>query len=83
MAYGLLAHRGLDVVLPAKEKKVKQMIELALTIALALILVPIILWAGMLIIIGIITILDRWRGWFSIAAWLALFIFVSVGVTLV
>ena len=82
MAFNVLAHRGLDVVLPAKEKKVKQMIELALTIALALILVPIILWAGLLVVVAIVKIVERWRWWFPVAAWLALYIFVSVGAVL-
>jgi hypothetical protein len=58
------------------------MIELALTIALAIILVPIILWAGLLVLVAIIKILDNWARWLSIAAWLALFIVVSVGVAL-
>ena len=58
------------------------MIELALTIALALILVPIILWAGLLVLVAIIKILDNWKWWLSIAAWLALFILVNVGVML-
>jgi hypothetical protein len=58
------------------------MIELALTIALAIIMVPIILWVILLVIVAIIKIADRWRWWFPIAAWLAFFILVNVGVML-
>ena len=35
----------------------KQMIEMALTIALGIILVPIILWAGLLVVVAIVKVL--------------------------